>query len=553
MRKNLLILIISLSVFTCLSANPPSWAWLQRTEGSGSCRIYGIQSDSQNRINVVGYFEGEAILGTDTFNSIGIRDAFVAQLDANGNWLWVTAIAGAGSEYASEIAVDSQDNIYVAGIFTQDFSIGTTNLTTNGNSDIYCAKFCSSGEVLNAFSVGCVSQDQLEGLAVTSQGAVFLSGTYLHSITIGTTDLTSSAYGLFISKWDNQFNHVWAQQPSSSSNSPDCSSLGTDSEGNCYIAGNFTLQCAFGSPNPVSLTSQDTSGYVVKLNSNGNGVWAERISNGGLGIMNSYIDSSGNTYVTCDMLFSPFHRVSGERIDTYPLCGKLGSNQVWQWYEDYSAMQYCAFNKICGDSEGNCYITGTLWGSFSFGSYTLTGYFNNENIYVAKANEAGQWQWGLQTYESGYLFYLGIYDITALADGSCVIAGFNSSETLLFGDFLISPSTNAYAFLLRIDGATSGAADEDIEVVPLEITIHPNPFTNQVQFQFNPKQPITASATVYNLKGQVVKRFPQADYQGKSQLIWNGLDESDRQTASGIYILHLHTDQGVISKAFTRF
>jgi len=202
MKQNTLLVVL-LIFAGALMGNPPEWAWMQRTFCTGNCIIYNLKSDSQDRINVTGYFEGELSLGAITLNSAGSRDAFVAQLDVEGNWLWACSIGGTGAEYAHKIAVDAEDNIYVGGLFYQDFTVGTTLLENNGNSDIFCVILSSAGNILNAIAVGSEDQDTLKGLAVTLDGILFLSGNYRYSITIGSTNLTNAYVGLFISKWDN--------------------------------------------------------------------------------------------------------------------------------------------------------------------------------------------------------------------------------------------------------------------------------------------------------------------------------------------------------------
>ena len=63
-------------------------------------------------------------------------------------------------EAAYGIAVDSSGNVYTTGRFreTVDFDpgVGTTNLTTNGNDDIYVSKLDSSGDLVWAKSFGSV-------------------------------------------------------------------------------------------------------------------------------------------------------------------------------------------------------------------------------------------------------------------------------------------------------------------------------------------------------------------------------------------------------------
>ena len=83
---------------------------------------------------------------------------------------WVKSAGGTSADFARSIAVDGSGNVYVAGGYngTADFdpSSGTTNLTPAGDTDIFFAKYNSSGELTWAKSLGGTSADEVYSIVM---------------------------------------------------------------------------------------------------------------------------------------------------------------------------------------------------------------------------------------------------------------------------------------------------------------------------------------------------------------------------------------------------
>ena len=75
----------------------------------------------------VGTFQGQLDFdpgsGTTNLTSNGGTDVFVAKFNTTGAFQWAVSFGGTGNDYASGIAVDSSGNVYVAGYYfdTVDF------------------------------------------------------------------------------------------------------------------------------------------------------------------------------------------------------------------------------------------------------------------------------------------------------------------------------------------------------------------------------------------------------------------------------------------------
>jgi hypothetical protein len=80
---------------------------------------------------------------------------------------------------------------------------------------------------------------------------------------------------------------------------------------------------------------------------------------------------------------------------------------------------------------------------------------------------------------------------------------------------------------------------------------YPNPFNpaTTIQFQNPEARPIKATVGVYNILGQRVRQvFDDLAQPGMTKIVWDGLDESGRAVASGIYLYRLRIDTTTLTR-----
>ena len=92
-----------------------NYRWAKASQSYGSEYITQLAVDSNNNLLAVGSFDYTMAMGTDTLNTYGGDDAFVTSLDSNGNYLWSTSAGGAGVEVGNGIATTTDGDIYVVG------------------------------------------------------------------------------------------------------------------------------------------------------------------------------------------------------------------------------------------------------------------------------------------------------------------------------------------------------------------------------------------------------------------------------------------------------
>jgi hypothetical protein len=83
---------------------------------------------------------------------------------------------------------------------------------------------------------------------------------------------------------------------------------------------------------------------------------------------------------------------------------------------------------------------------------------------------------------------------------------------------------------------------EEVAENPLQLQIgnYPNPFNPETVIRYELPQEGEVNIDVYNLKGQLVRTLTSGfQTSGSYHVNWNGLDQRDQLTASGIYLIRL--------------
>ena len=177
-------------------------------------------------------------------------------------------IGSNGDNKGFGIATDSDGNVWATGYFNGSIDIdgdGNNDLTSNGGTDSYVAKFDPDGTLLFALNIGGSSNDEGTGIATDSDGNAWATG-YFNSSSIdidgdGNNDLTSNGlFDSYVAKFDRNGDLVKALNIGGSSYDYG-SGIATDSNGNAWTTGLFK-----GSIDNNDLTSDGNSdSYVFKF------------------------------------------------------------------------------------------------------------------------------------------------------------------------------------------------------------------------------------------------------------------------------------------------
>ncbi|EAY29087.1 SBBP repeat-containing protein [Microscilla marina] len=225
----------SIDIFFAKYDTDGNYMWAHKIGGSGFDFKNGnsIVVDGSGNVYITGNFRGANVDfdpsagSTANLSSNGDADAFFAKYDSNGNYLWAHKIGGTAYDGGVVITVDGSSNVYIIGAFTSsnvDFDPsagGTANLSSNGNLDIFFAKYDSNGNYVWAHSIGGTNKDSGRGMTVDGSGNVYITG-YFQGFDVdfdpsagGTALLSanrSTSSSIYVAKYNSNGEYIWAYE-----------------------------------------------------------------------------------------------------------------------------------------------------------------------------------------------------------------------------------------------------------------------------------------------------------------------------------------------------
>jgi hypothetical protein len=159
----------------------PSLIWGTYYGGNLSERTYGTTVDSSGNVFLTGHTVSTNNIADGGYQMTyggGIYDAFIVKFNSDGERLWASYYGGTNSDVAFVCRTAPDGSVYVAGS-TQSvggISAGGHQNTLGGLSDAFLVKFDTDGNRLWGTYYGGTANDYGEGLAIASDGSVYLSG-----------------------------------------------------------------------------------------------------------------------------------------------------------------------------------------------------------------------------------------------------------------------------------------------------------------------------------------------------------------------------------------
>jgi len=290
-----------------------NFVWAKSIGGTESDLALEVKTDIFDNVYVTGFFRDTVDFnpgaGIYNLNSSGFEDIFILKLDGAGNYLWVKTFGSTSSDYSNAITLDSSGNIYVSGVFTGtvdfDSNVGTYNLTSSGSEDAFILKLDMNGNFVWANKVGDNFDDGIVSVKIDLFGNIYCTGYFQQTVDFdsgqGIYNLTSvGMVDAFILKLDVFGNFIWAKQIGGLGQDYAYSSA-IDASGNIYTTGYFETTADFnpGIGNFILISNGDYDAFILKLDLNGDFVWAKSMggifSDQGQSIS---VTSSNELYIT---------------------------------------------------------------------------------------------------------------------------------------------------------------------------------------------------------------------------------------------------------------
>ncbi|HEY4789639.1 MAG TPA: SBBP repeat-containing protein, partial [Bacteroidales bacterium] len=173
---------------------------------SSSSSLYTFDVDA-NGYYLCGFYKGNLItdIGTKTSNN-GSLDMFIYKVGFDLTGQWIIQIAGSGDEQLYSCSVDNRGYFYIGGGFkSASLTVDSTstgisskrvalNTTSDGKSDIFFAKYSSSGVLQWFNTAGSTGNDYLYR-ALYKNGNFIVAGQYGANLTFNNQTLISKVGG----------------------------------------------------------------------------------------------------------------------------------------------------------------------------------------------------------------------------------------------------------------------------------------------------------------------------------------------------------------------
>lgn len=229
---------------------------------------------------VCGWSLSDVFPGTATLNA-GDEDVFIARFNADRTLNTTTYFGGPKLDIANGIAVDNQDNVFIAGQSMSGDLGFAKNVFQWANSnpvfynDAILLKFNNKLKFLSGTFVGGGNEDIALDVATDAQDNVIVVGnTYSDNYPTTPTGLYTTRRGtpgdvdICMSKWSNSLGCLWSTYYGGRA-VESATSCATDSSGNIYVGG-WTHSMDFPNLSGFQRTrSGDGDGFLIKLTAQG--------------------------------------------------------------------------------------------------------------------------------------------------------------------------------------------------------------------------------------------------------------------------------------------
>lgn len=293
--------------------------------------------------------------------------------------------------------------------------------------------------------------DEGNSIAIDQEGNIYTTGTMLSGsggAVFGEgqpNETVLNINGAFIAKYTGSGELLWVQQAGASNNGITGYGITVDKNNNVYVSGTFYQQATFGAgqEHETTLSGIYSEIFIAKYSSDGQLVWAKSAGGenddnpGGTGLA---VDEQANVYLTGAFWGSAIFGagetnetiLNGENLDVF--VAKYDTDGQLLWVKKAGGPQFDGAKNIDLDENGNLYLTGNYYNEITFeqgASNEKTIHGSNESSFIAKYNEAGDFQWAMAPFSAHTADISG--DVTVDEKGDVVFTG-SFFGTITFGE-----------------------------------------------------------------------------------------------------------------------
>jgi len=355
---------------------------------------------------------------------------------------WAERIASVASLPEGEpdvgMTMDTNGNCYVTGWFDSTNNFGGITLTNKsaGGSDIFVAKYNSTGALQWVQLAGGTSVNYGRAVGVDTNGNVYVTGSAYGPANFGSVNLTgSSGQNFFLAKYNNAGAIQWVKPSSGGSSDVYGIGLAVDCAGDSYamvvvddMSGQAT-NITFGSTTiPIPATESWPFGILIKYDNTGTVKWTQVLGTSEeVYAPTVALDAAGNIYsqgiFTSSLTIGSSNLVASDGLKHFFIAKLSNSGNVTWIRQPQSLANSMSNGGLAVDSAGNVYSSDMYVTNLNFGGGIILTNAGAYSAYLAKYNSSGAIQWARSAGGTNLTAFNNFYLNNALDSAGNVYVG----------------------------------------------------------------------------------------------------------------------------------
>lgn len=516
----LIVLVIACTSINSFGQNiDPEWVY--KYGGTGNDHGTSVVVDNNDNVLLLGGYSDsvdfDPTSSTNYLQAAGAADLVVQKINATGNIQWTRSIEShpSGSLIGKSMFTDANGNIFIIGDFTNsvDFDPGPGSAikSSNGQYDNFVLKLDANGDFDWVKTYGSNIYDRSFSVTDDLGGNILITGTFGGQCDFdpssNTFNLTSSGSDTYVLKLDSDGNFIWAKQ-FGGSGSIFGFKISTDDQQNVLVTGKLAGDIDF-DPGTGTYMVSDTSGYVVKLDSSGTFLWVNHYGNDIRGLKN---DMLGNTYIfgAFSGLVNFGNAGGNDTISSGTYSGfiqKLDTDGNNIWVKAIQTEGKIHPWSLHLDSNNDLFVSGSFRGITDFDPNLTNEFLDSTiidpdpfvidaNAFALKLSNNGDflWQKSLPGDKSSHISSVS----TASNNTTYLVGSFESECDFGGGIGTLNSTGNFDMFIMKI-GATASIPSESTNS---NVNIFPNPTSGNVTISF--EKQVESAVLIFDQIGKLV-------------------------------------------------
>lgn len=169
--------------------------WFIKGGSTGSDQVFGIHASTDGSVALTGTFQSAFAMGNSSLSG-SWNDNYAVRIAANSRATFLVKLAGNSgfgqNVYSRDVFAYKNGTTLVSGYFSGTLTIGSTNFSSNGGTDVYVAAINKNGALSWLNQGGDNNNDLVLGLSADSNEFYYIGGYYSGSTEFGNNTLSGS-------------------------------------------------------------------------------------------------------------------------------------------------------------------------------------------------------------------------------------------------------------------------------------------------------------------------------------------------------------------------